>query len=189
MQRIVKLGGSLLNNPRLVPALRDWLSVNNECDNWIICGGGAAVDALRDRDRRQPMDPEMVHWWAIRLMDEAAGQIASLLPEIPLIRCNEHWQGAPKGHCFLQCFPFLKRHSRLPRSWRITSDSIAAELAMLTGLDEVCLLKSCLPTGADLEQWRDAGFVDSEFPDVARSLRRVTVVKLPGGHSLSAGRF
>jgi aspartokinase-like uncharacterized kinase len=64
----------------------------------------------------------------------------------------------------------------LPASWDVTSDSIAARAAVLSGA-ELVLLKSCLPpesqsaTGWSLEAAAAAGYVDQYFPRAAAGLQ------------------
>ncbi len=186
-RRVVKLGGSLLDSGALVPGLRTWLASQHEVASLIVCGGGRLVDALRHWDQCQPIDSGASHWSAIRLMDETTRLVASLFPEYPLVSCD--LEPGPRGHCFVECYRFLREHSRLPHDWTVTSDSIAAELAWQLGLDEVCLLKSTLPVDRQIAHWCKSGFVDPEFEAACRRLQRVTVVDLLSGRSLSTGNF
>jgi hypothetical protein len=56
----------------------------------------------------------------------------------------------------------------------VTSDSIAARLAVRLGAQELLLLKSApLPPGADRAEAARLGLVDPAFPAVARPLRSV----------------
>ena len=53
---------------------------------------------------------------------------------------------------------------RLPIGWEVTSDSIAARIAELTGSVELVLLKSTLPpAGASVSQLVANGYVDDWF--------------------------
>ena len=63
---------------------------------------------------------------------------------------------------------------RLPASWDVTTDSIAARIATRLGADRLVLLKSAvLPEGTDRESAARLGLVDPMFPRVARPLERV----------------
>ena len=67
----------------------------------------------------------------------------------------------------------------LPHSWDVTSDSIAARLAVLAGADELVLLKSGLPAGSlTLAQAAETGYVDRYFPVAAAGVPRVRCVNL-----------
>jgi 5-(aminomethyl)-3-furanmethanol phosphate kinase len=67
----------------------------------------------------------------------------------------------------------------LPHSWDVTSDSIAARLAVLAGADELVLLKSGLPTDSlTLAQAAETGYVDRYFPVAAAGVPRVRCVNL-----------
>jgi hypothetical protein len=50
MRRVIKLGGSLLDDPQLVPRLRAGLARQPPAANGILVGGGRLVDALRVYD-------------------------------------------------------------------------------------------------------------------------------------------
>lgn len=61
--------------------------------------------------------------------------------------------------------------TELPKSWDVTSDSIAARLAEVTGADELILLKS-IKASVDCPQTAaHDGIVDSYFPQIAAALR------------------
>jgi len=64
--------------------------------------------------------------------------------------------------------------TRLPHSWDVTSDSIAAAAAVAWEAEELILLKSCdLPTPTGLANLAEQGQVDPYFPVAARGLRRL----------------
>ena len=66
-------------------------------------------------------------------------------------------------------------HAALPHHWSVTSDSIAARVAVAAGAEHLVLLKSVtIPEGMDWEEAAERGFVDEWF---ARTLR-------PAGASL-----
>jgi hypothetical protein len=67
----------------------------------------------------------------------------------------------------------------LPRTWDVTSDSIAARLAALLDADELVLVKSCLPTG-ELTPGVVAqrGYTDRYFPRAVAGVRVVRCVNL-----------
>jgi aspartokinase-like uncharacterized kinase len=67
----------------------------------------------------------------------------------------------------------------LPHSWAVTSDSIAARVAVRLGAEELLLLKSApLPPGIDRTGAARLGLVDPAFTAVARPLGRVLYLNL-----------
>jgi aspartokinase-like uncharacterized kinase len=58
----------------------------------------------------------------------------------------------------------------LPCSWEVTSDSIAAWLAIQLGTEELVLFKSVSAKAADLEELSANGVVDGYFPEAAAGL-------------------
>jgi aspartokinase-like uncharacterized kinase len=188
--RVVKLGGSLLDLPELRERLRAWLAAQNPAANVLVVGGGAPADAIRAADRVHGLSIEAAHWLCIRAMSLNAHLIAELLPESAIARDTRSIRdrAAERSLMILDPWPFLRdeepglSESPLPCSWDVTSDSIAARLAMLLSADELVLLKSALPdAGADLASAASSGYVDPYFPHVAAGLPQVRCVDLRGG--------
>ncbi len=70
---------------------------------------------------------------------------------------------------------------KLPADWSVTSDSIAARIAITLSADELVLLKSAsLPNAAncDIQEMSNAGYVDGFFVELANSINRVRFVNL-----------
>jgi aspartokinase-like uncharacterized kinase len=185
--RVVKLGGSLLDEPDLPQRLREWLAGHDDRINLVVCGGGAPVEWLRDRAVAQGLNDEAAHWAAIRLMDENARRVHGLMPELPVINLDNGQ--VPDGNCLGPGSEWFRRNSRLPCTWEVTSDSLAAELAWQLGADELHLLKRCMPQSRQLSDWSQCGFTDSEFARTARGIGTVLATDLIGGHSLLARGF
>jgi 5-(aminomethyl)-3-furanmethanol phosphate kinase len=124
---VVKMGGSLFNRvPDLVPVL-----LASKRPLFIIPGGAVFADAVR----KLQVDNDSAHWMAVASMDQYGWFIASLgiiptallqVPDQPVV--------------FLP-YCCMRQHDPLPHSWDVTSDSIAAWIADLLGLD-LLLLKS-----------------------------------------------
>ena len=64
--------------------------------------------------------------------------------------------------------------SPLAATWEVSSDSIAARLAVVVGAEELVLLKSALP--ADVRNLGD--FVDAAFDETSRDLKVIRLVNL-----------
>lgn len=187
--RIIKLGGSLLDFEGLVPALHRWIASQSPCTNVVITGGGRLANFLRDFDRRHNLDPETAHWLAVRALRVTAHVAAKSFDRTPpLYDLHEMKQLESQGELFiiLDVYRFMTQTepnspgTPLPRDWSVTSDSIAARFAEVTGAEQLVLLKSALPP-ADCDDWLAAarqGFVDAYFPTAAARLSRACCVNL-----------
>jgi 5-(aminomethyl)-3-furanmethanol phosphate kinase len=168
---IVKLGGSLLTRacwPEEVTLLVASLTAPV-----IIVGGGPVVDGLRTIDtcREQPAD--VMHDLAIDAMQLTARIVAEALCLPTAVSIDSTTAGAT----VLDTRAWLARHAacaRLPSGWQVTSDSIAATVAGVTGRD-LLLVKSLPPPspGQDLAALATAGWVDPHFPTVADRLAAI----------------
>jgi hypothetical protein len=204
--RVVKLGGSLLDFDALVPALRSWLAGQPAMTTVMVVGGGSLADAIRDAHVRQPLDDEAAHWLCIRLLGVTAELVARLLPEARLIpRLGELFvgrtsvrsgglksalqqEGGPRprdaGLWILEPESFLRDEELrigakpLPHTWGVTSDSIAARLAVALEATELVLLKSRLPDGAEIGEAVRTGYVDAYFSRAVVGTRAVRCVNL-----------
>lgn len=192
-RRVIKLGGSLLDFDGLVPRLRAWLAAQPPMPSVMLVGGGRLADAIRDAFARHPLDEEAAHWLCIRLLDVTAELMAELLPEAMLLRDFDELlaEGDSPRLVVFEPERFLREEaslaerycagkiSPLPHCWDVTSDSIAARLAIFLHAGELVLLKSNLPDkAATLAQAADAGYVDRHFPAAAANLPQVRCANL-----------
>ena len=197
---VVKVGGSLLGWPGLPGSLSAYLGRRPRDRFLLIVGGGGAADWVRGLDRDHGIGDHTAHELALRALDLTAHALAAIVPGLAVVervedlgRCRRSGGIpvlAPRG--------FLDKDERtaadpLPRSWDVTTDAIAARLAVRLGATELALLKSApLPPGADRTEAARLGLVDPAFPDVARPLGLVTYCDLRGGGAiatLGAGRW
>jgi len=182
---VVKVGGSLLAWPELRPRLLAWYTTLPTAEVVLIPGGGSAADVIRQFDRDHRLGPEAAHWLAIRAMGLNAHCLAALLPRARVVdRLAElPWAWSANEVPILDCLPVLVedegQSGRLPHSWAVTSDSIAARIAELLGGRFVLLKSAPLLEG---QGWREAaqdGLVDAAFAEiVARGKLEVRVVNL-----------
>jgi len=124
---VVKLGGSLFNRiPDLVPVL---LASNRPL--FIVPGGSMFADGVR----KLQVDNDSAHWMAIAAMDQFGWYITSSgVPATALLQ-------VPDQPVVFLPYCSMRQFDPLPHSWDVTSDSIAAWVADLLGLD-LLLLKS-----------------------------------------------
>ncbi len=187
--RVVKLGGSLLDDADWPRRLRAWLADQAPTPTVLIVGGGRLVDVLRDWHAAHRLGETRSHWLAIRAMSVTARVAHSLLPDAKLA---EDWTSL-RTECdratrqiVFDPLDFLLRiepslpGERIHETWDATSDSIAARVCVALGAQELVLLKSCAPpvSTADLAQLAELGYVDRCFPTMARGIELVSFVKL-----------
>jgi aspartokinase-like uncharacterized kinase len=184
---VVKVGGSLLELDDLVPLLHGWLARQKPQPAVYIAGGGPWADAIRAAAHRYRLSQRAAHWLSIDAMGVTARLLAELFSSASLTRdLNEVRQASGKP-MILDVEHFLRHEepsmggTPLPGSWHVTSDSIAARVALALGARELILLKSALPgCAATLQQMADQGYVDGFFPTAAASIATVRFVNLRG---------
>ncbi|KAA5544304.1 protein kinase [Roseiconus nitratireducens] len=184
MQRVIKIGGSLLLQRGLVPALQRWDRQQAAGENIYIVGGGEIIDAVRRLDARYPADPVEMHWLCVDLLRVTFEMLAGQLPDWSRWKTRDQFRqlsvDPPNGGAHLVCVDaFYHRgcEAPLPESWETTTDAIAGWLAVLLGADELVLLKSCdADSDRPLRGLADAGIVDTALPDLADRLGRVRLV-------------
>jgi 5-(aminomethyl)-3-furanmethanol phosphate kinase len=125
---VVKIGGSLSNRvPDLIPVLRA-----SGRPLFIIPGGGMFAEGVR----KLRVDDDSAHWMAIAAMDQYGWFIAS-----QGMMTTDILQPLPDRQVVFLPYCSMRQHDPLPHSWDVTSDSIAAWVADLLGLD-LLILKS-----------------------------------------------
>jgi aspartokinase-like uncharacterized kinase len=181
---VVKLGGSLFDLPDLGPRLRAWLGRHASPPTLLVPGGGPTGDVVRGWDRDHGLGEEAAHWLALRALTLNAHLLTALLA--PSARVIPRWEDAEgcwregtvavlDAHAFAAADE--ARAGRLPHRWSVTSDSVAARVALVAGAGQLVLLKSV--TIAPGRPWAEAsrqGQVDPFFPELAEGLRSVRAV-------------
>jgi aspartokinase-like uncharacterized kinase len=189
---VIKVGGSLLEWPelprRLARFLKECCEVGDSSRSpfALIAGGGPVADLIRTLDRIHRLGEERAHRLAIDGLDLNARILASLLPNCAVVNRPEELHPVfDRGQiAILAPRRFLeeldnRRPDPLPASWDVTSDSIAARIAVGLGASRLVLVKSAnLPPGADRAEAARLGLVDTFFPSVARELKVVEYVCL-----------
>lgn len=181
---VYKLGGSLLERPHLATMIRETLIQRPGRGALLVVGGGKTADLVREWDRVHALGDEAAHWLALESMRLNEALLAQLLPELRTVRNARQVAAALADQipailcadCFLRWGESIG-HPPLPHTWQTTSDSIAAWAARILEADELVLMKSTtLLGGQTLEQAAQAGLVDSEFPNAAAGIPRLSWV-------------
>jgi len=170
---VVKVGGSLFDLPDLGKQLRRWLDQWEKPRMLLMPGGGLAADAVRAFDRAQQLGEEAAHWLALDAMRLNVSLLLAVLPNSERVTdldgCRHQWD---RGRTpILDVLPFTtldeSNSARLPHSWQVTSDSLAARVAEVWGAARLILLKStALPAGLDWGEAGRRGLVDACFGEV-----------------------
>jgi aspartokinase-like uncharacterized kinase len=183
---VIKVGGSLLDWPGLPGRLSAYLEGRRADRPVLIVGGGRAADVVRDLDRIHGLGEGRSHDLALRALDLTAHLLAALLPMLVVVDdpslFEARWDArrvpllAPRR--FLETADATSADP-LPHSWHVTTDSIAARVAVLLDARELVLLKSvAFPAGTTRAEAARLGLVDPAFPDVARPLSSVVSLNL-----------
>ncbi|OPX61645.1 MULTISPECIES: uridylate kinase [unclassified Methanoregula] len=165
---VVKLGGSLCPHvPELATVFR-----NSARPLVIVPGGGPFADAVR----KVQTDDDSAHWMAVAAMDQYGWYISSYG-----IGTTASLQ-VPDRPAVLLPYCSVRQYDPLPHSWDVTSDSIAAWVANVLGLD-LLVLKSVdgLFEQGNLMEWvttrRDTDVVDPFFiPFVLKKKVTTTII-------------
>jgi 5-(aminomethyl)-3-furanmethanol phosphate kinase len=167
---IVKVGGSLFDLQDLGPSLQAWLRTLSERAVVLVPGGGAFAGVIRQLDGRHDLGEEKSHWLALASMSLAAQFLVALLPHSVLAKnlvdCGDAWRRGllPVLDPYQVILSEEAERIRLPHSWQVTSDSVAARIASLAGARQLILLKSVtLPEGLGWKEAGSRGYVDSYF--------------------------
>ena len=194
-RRVVKVGGSCLENPQLTSLLTDWFTHQTPAENWVIVGGGECIEAMRTLSRRYSLKQSEMHWRCIRLLDATWEILTELFPQwIPIhspeiFRQTQRCEPQPATY-IVRVQSFYSRpdepqvhatatgFSQIPVGWETTTDSLAAFLATIIGAAELVLIKSCaIPSHSPVELQR-LGIVDDAFPSILPKTTKLRLQKL-----------
>lgn len=161
---VVKVGGSLFDHPKLGPKLAKWLTIQSETKILLVAGGGRFADAVRELDRIHKFGEEAAHWAAL----------ASLAAPTAILKAMLWPYNLPKTLEFIDCLAFARSDDdkplSLPHNWQVTTDSLAARIAVVRGCKRLVLLKSLdIPKGTPWDVAAKNGWVDEHFPTIARN--------------------
>ncbi|MCC9604470.1 hypothetical protein LOC68_27880 [Blastopirellula sp. JC732] len=183
--RVVKLGGSLFDLPDLGRRVEAWLAQQAPQPTALLAGGGMFADAVRQFDAVHQLPSLFSHHLALQSMRQSARALSCLLPAHDYIGQLDQLRfclaSASEGNLppryvgvwdvvdyWLQEIEPTLRAKTL--DWTLTSDSIAAKLAVSWNAKSLVMLKSCDPPGETPHAWSAAGAVDPQFAEIAAGL-------------------
>jgi hypothetical protein len=188
---LFKLGGSLLDLPDWPRRVGRLLEERGVPRCLLVVGGGTAADVVREWDRRHALGDETAHRLALESLRLTAALATTLLPGARLVRTRPEAESAWRhGPCAVVDVPgFVELAERgdprahpapLPHTWDVTSDALAAWIALRWPASELWLLKSTGLPAADLpfDEAAARGLVDRHFPRIAPQVPRLAWVDL-----------
>ncbi len=161
---ILKLGGSLLESGRLAPVLD--IVAKRKRPVIVVPGGGKFADQIRQSQAQAGFDDASAHRLALFAMHQMANVICARSPHFAPAATKEDFGVAGVNGLVPVWLPstMASADATIPKSWDMTSDSLAAWLAAATGAKDVALVKSCaIDPQASLESLSRTGIVDPLF--------------------------
>lgn len=141
---VIKIGGSLGRGTALRRVLREVSRLARRRRVLVLPGGGVFADLVRDQRRRLRLSRDVAHRMALLAMDQYGILLASLCPggrAVVSLGAAQRVAAAGGTPIFLAS-SMVQRAPRLERSFRLTSDAIAAWLAGRVGAARLVLVKS-----------------------------------------------
>ena len=188
MSWIIKIGGSLYASRRL----QEWLDTLQALGSHqlvIVPGGGPFADLVRKADEQFDLEPARAHHMAVLAMQQFAYLMASLCPGLQLASSREHihvcWKEGKTA--IWEPYPLVSQQCELPKTWEVTSDSLAAWLAGYLSVTQLLFVKSSPLTlsGMPVSQLQAHGCVDAVLP----ALLSGSSIKAHFLHKSKAGEF
>lgn len=161
---VLKLGGSLLESGRLTAVLD--IVAKRKRPIIVVPGGGKFADQVREAQATNGFDDASAHRLALFAMHQMANVIASRSRHFAPAATKEEIGMAGVNGLVPVWLPSTMAGADpgIPKSWDMTSDSLAAWLAGVVGAKDVALVKSCvIEPAASLEDLAASGVVDPLF--------------------------
>lgn len=198
---VVKVGGSLGRGRAPLRAIVRRLAVLARTRRVLVVpGGGVFADLVRRERRRLGLGAEAAHRMALRATDQYGLLLASLHPDAEPVTGLAAARRVAAGGRLSILLPsaLVDRAPSLERTFRLTSDAIAAWVAGRTGAGRLLLLKSVPGINLEVGERRVAALlarrhiVDPLFPRLLPAGIAVRVidgrtVPMMGGRSSRVG--
>ena len=177
--RVIKFGGSLERCGALKSCMDKAAAFYREGCVWVP-GGGDFAEQVRQAQQRWCFDDITAHAMALLAMRQMALLMHSMCRDCALtdsIADIVRQLNLGKSVIWSPDVNELNQ-AGVPASWEVTSDSLAAWLAVTLDADELILIKSAeIPQTADVNKLAVLGIVDRAFPAVTENSRfKISVV-------------
>lgn len=165
---MLKVGGSLAES-EAASTLVQRIAARRPGRLVIVPGGGPFADVVRAAQRRHAFDDRAAHHMALLAMHMSAVMLAAFAPGFVVAETPLEFDAAWRRELVPIWAPerMALAAPDVPASWDVTSDSLAAWLAMEIGAQRLVLVKSCpVPDGVarDARALAAACIVDASFP-------------------------
>ena len=164
--RVIKLGGSLLETGKMFDCLKQIVKQNEK--TIVVCGGGDFADQVRHAQKKYNFDDIAAHEMAILAMQQNAILLQNRQPEFTLESSILNLQ----NHQFSIWSPDIQELNtdNIKPSWEITSDSLAAWLAIKVSAEKLIVVKpEKIEPRDSIENLKDLDIVDEAFPDFVKN--------------------
>lgn len=168
---VVKLGGSLAE-AEVLPRWLERLAARPGVV--LVPGGGPFADQVRAAQARWGFDDDAAHHLALLAMEQYGRMLCALQPGLAPAATPDALRAVAGSGRTPVWMPvdMVLADPAVPRSWDMTSDSLAAWLCGCLGADALLLIKS-----ASLDPWVDSldalardGVIDPLLPELAMRL-------------------
>jgi aspartokinase-like uncharacterized kinase len=146
---VIKVGGALIEDAASFACLVDALQLLGTRHRHgppllVVPGGGPFADTVREVDWHLAAGDDAAHWMAILGMDQHAHLLVARTPIAVLVESADEARVAHEAHRLPVLAPYrwLRARDPLPHLWSVTSDSIAAWIAIELGASELLLVKA-----------------------------------------------
>lgn len=177
---VVKLGGS----HALSPLLSGWLDAIGRAAGQVVVvpGGGPFADAVRMAQTAMRFDDDAAHDMALMAMAQYGRALTSLAGGFVYADTLDavHRVVERRQVPVWSPWPMLRAHPDIPRSWDVTSDSLAAWLAATLEARRLVLIK---------HRAQAPDLVDAAFPGFAARFDGDLVVAGPDDLTAAEGLF
>ena len=161
---VIKIGGSLQDSSYL----SEWLDIVLQCGGGkvvIVPGGGKFADAIRQCQIRNGFDDISAHKMALLAMEQYARLFKERVPELQLVDDISAIHACEVNKRIAVWLPYkmVVGASDIPASWEVTSDGLAAWLAIKLQYSSLILVKSVsMPTNySTYEELAARGLIDT----------------------------
>jgi 5-(aminomethyl)-3-furanmethanol phosphate kinase len=163
---VVKLGGSLANSEQL-PKWLEVIATAGAGKVVLVPGGGPWADEVRAAQKRERFNDSVAHLKALRAMERYALVLLEMHADLmPAATEAEIREALSTGKVALWMpHDMVLADPSIPKTWDVTSDSLAAWLAGQLSATNLLLVKS-LGLDAphlDVKEWSRRGWVDRAF--------------------------